>query len=392
MPVGFMLSLAVALAGASAQPRTPEVPAGVTVRKGYTLSVAVDKIPNARFLEFDDKGTLFVSRPDKGDIIALTAPDAAGVYRTRATFVSKLSSVHGLCFQGGWLWLSQSKAISKARDTNGDGVADENVLIIDGLPGGTGHWWRSLLVTGDSIYTSVGDSGNITDETQTDRQKIWRYDLEGNKKTLFASGLRNTEKLRIRPGTNEIWGCDHGSDSFGQRLGEEAPNRQPITDYLPPDEFNHYEQGKFYGHPFIVGNRMPRYEFADRKDIVELAERTVPPEWCFPAHSATNGWTFIDPGINEKTHAFPADHGGDAFVGCHGSWNRSTKTGYKVVRVLFDGGHPYGSLDIVTFLDKDGRTVHGRPVDCVQAADGSILFSDEEGGRVYRIRYTGEGR
>ena len=144
----------------------------------------------------------------------------------------------------------------------------------------------------DAIYTGIGDSGNITDLRDSEREKIYRFDKEGGSKHLFSSGIRNTEKLRFRPGTQEIWGADHGSDWFGEPLGDKQ-GRQAITDDNPPDEFNRYVDGGFYGHPFIVGMRVPRIEYQNRPDIVEPAQKTIVPEWCFGAHFATNAFTFL---------------------------------------------------------------------------------------------------
>lgn len=359
------------------------------VRPGYEVSVAVAELRGARFMEFDDKGTLYVSVPRAGDIITLRDADGDGYYETRGAFVREMQSVHGMCFSGGWMWLATSGAVFKGRDTNGDGARDELITVIEPgqLPQGGGHWWRSLLVTQDHIYTSIGDSGNINDETDTPRQKIWRFDLDGSNRTLFASGIRNTEKLRLRPGTSEVWGVDHGSDNFGQSLGEQTGRNQPITDENPPDEFNHYVEGGFYGHPFITGKKLPRIEFQKRRDIVELAAKTIIPEWSFGAHWAANSFTFIDPAINQKTGAFPEDHEGDAFVACRGSWNRTKKAGYQVVRVLFDDvtGKPYGMLPIVRTLS-DNDEILARPVDCVQAPDGSVLWSCDDTNAIYRIR------
>ncbi len=384
-------------AAAALNAAAPEL-ARFTVRDGYQVSVAVANLPSARFLEIDDRGTLYVSRPDRGDIIALRDADGDGVYETRAEFITGKATVHGMCFvpdksganAPGWLWFSTSGSIHRARDTDGDLKADEVIDVIapGSLPRGGAHWWRSLLVTADSIYTSIGDGGNISDLSATEREKIWRFDLDGSNKRLFAAGLRNTEKLRLRPGTQEVWGLDHGSDWFGQRVGDKEGD-QPVTDLNPPDELNRYTEGGFYGHPFVVGNRVPRYEYLDRPDIHELAARTIAPEWCVHAHWATNGFTWIDPEVNRKTGGLPADHSGDLFIACHGSWNSTDRVGYCIARVLFDQGHPYGLLKIVGTLDPGNQAILARPVDCVQAPDGSILFSSDQPGRVYRIRYVG---
>jgi glucose/arabinose dehydrogenase len=249
-------------------------------------------------------------------------------------------------------------------------------------PGFGRHWWRSLLVDDNGFYTSIGDSGNLTDESKTnpDRQKIWHYSLDGGDKKLFASGIRNTERLLFRPGTKEIWGCDHGSDNFGQKFGERTGQLQPITDLNPGDEFNHYEEGGFYGHPFLVGSNVPRAEFMDREDIVEMAKTAIAPEWLFHAHWAPNGWRFINGDY------FPGFKG-DAVVAFHGSWNSVQKVGYRVERVLFDSwsGKPYGTLRLVGTLSEDGRQVLARPVDVIEASDGTLLWSADDTKQIYRI-------
>lgn len=349
------------------------------VRPGYKVTVAAENVAESRFMVFDDKGTLYVSMPGRGKIVSYRLK--VGKYEPVGDFVSGYPTVHGLDFRDGWVWFTQSKAIHKARDTNGDGIADEVVHVIpEGtLPGGTGHWWRSICVVSDGFFTSVGDPGNIDDQTNSEREKIWKYTLDGKQKTLWSSGIRNTEKLRVRAGSLDLWGADHGSDWFGGPLGDKEGN-QPVTDWNPPCEFNRYTKDGFYGHPFVVGNRVPRIEYQNRKDILELAAQTIPPAWSLGAHWAPNGWTFLtQPGLGPNTV-------GDALVACHGSWNRSVKSGYRVERILFDSvtGEPYGSLMLVGCLSPTGEVL-ARPVDVVEAPDGSVLFSDDFGRRIYRI-------
>lgn len=369
---------------------------GFTVREGYEVTVAVETLPGARFMEFDDRGTLYVTRPSRGDVIALRDENGDGRFEKREVFISGRPSIHGLCFADGFLWFSTSGAIGKARDTDGDLKADEIVEVIpEGtLPRGGAHWYRSLLVTADTIYTSIGDSGNISDQSETERQKIWKFALDGSNKRLHSSGIRNNEKLRMRPGTNEVWGIDHGGDWFGAPLGE-FQGQQAITDLNPPDEFNRYVEGGFYGHPFLCGNRVPRYEYRDRPDLLDLAAQTIPPEWSIGAHWAANAFCFIEPPKETPNGAMPKDHHGDAFVACRGSWNSTRPVGYCVARVLFDDGKPYGQLTIVSTIERTGggrgpAVVHARPVDCVQAPDGSVLFSADQPGRIYRIRSVGD--
>ncbi len=379
-----------ATAVASLQPPPPE---GVWVRQGYELTVAAKCEFGPRFMAFNDAGHLYVSYPSGGDIYRLSDSDADGYYETLTPFIRGYPKVHGLQWFDGFLYFTQPGAIHRARDVNGDGKADQFQTVVgrSQLPDATrGHWWRSILIHDGRIYSSVGDPGNITDvdgnDSQEDdeREKIWSFALDGSDKKLFATGLRNTEKLVIRPGSNppEIWGMDHGSDWFGKPLGDDN-NHQPITDLNPPDEMNFYVEGGFYGHPFITGNRVPRIEFQNRPDIIDLAARTMPPQWCTPAHWAPNAMCFY------TADQFPADVRGDAFVAFHGSWNRSTRAGYQVVRVLFEDGRPYGQLPYVKFLSDDGQVL-GRPVDVVVAPDGTLLISDDAGKTIYRLRYVGQ--
>jgi glucose/arabinose dehydrogenase len=132
-------------------------------------------------------------------------------------------------------------------------------------------------------------------------------------------------------------------------------------------------QDGFYGHPFLVGSKIPRYEYLKRPDIVERAAKTIPPAWPTGAHGAPNALAFY------TGAPFPKGYRGDAFVAYHGSWNRENKGGYCVTRVLFDQGRPYGELLYVSFLTKEGKVL-GRPVDAVVAPDGSLLVGDDEGG------------
>lgn len=388
MPDRFQRALILlACAAALVTPRVagaadiPAAPDGVFVRAGFRLTVAQADVRAPRFMCLAPDGTLYVSETGQGRIRACRDADGDGYYEETATFVDGYPTVHAMVWHDGWLWFTQSGAIRKGRDTNGDRVADDvQTVIPDGeLPEGGNHWFRPLLILNGRLYTGIGDSGNINDEADTDREKLWSYDLDGGDKRPFISGIRNTEKLVVRPGTDEIWGMDHGSDWFGRKV-EGRRHGQPITDLNPPDEMNHYVEGGFYGHPFIVGSRLPRYEYLNRRDIGSLAARTIVPEWSGGAHWAPNAMAFYD------GDAIPGARG-DAFVAYHGSWNRSEKAGYCVTRVRFENGKPWGEQVMARFLD--ARRVLGRPVDVTPAHDGSLLITDDFGDRVYRLTYVG---
>ena len=368
-----------------------EVPAGVWVREGYALSVAVDGIKTPRFLATGPNQTLFVSVPKEGKIMACRDADGDGAYEVQTPFVAGKEAntiLQGMQWHDGWLWFARLNAIAKARDTNGDGKADEEVQVLgpEQLPTGArgGHMWRALLIHNGRIYTQVGDQTNATDEPieASERKKIWSFALDGSDKKLFATGLRNTEKLVVRPGTDEIWGVDHDIDMMAAKLEGDRKFGQPFTDHNPPAELNHYVEGKFYGHPWIVGKNQPNLNLISEPKLVEYAAMTTIPEWVMPAHCSANSLTFYS---GEK---IPQAHG-DVFVAQRGGWNATTKVGYCLSRILFENGHPYGELKMVNFL-KNGTEVLGRPVDCTQAPDGSLLFSDDFGNKVYRLQYVGK--
>lgn len=403
MRTAFILIAAfVTPTGVSTRPA--DVPP-LKVRDGYRLTAAAGDLPGAWFLEFSDAGRLFVARPfadpvsgrprdPAGDIVVLWDPDPDGVFRRRETFLCGRERLHGLAWHKGWLYYTYPDEIRRARDTDGDGKADEDQRVVGPesfpLDSHRGNWWRSLLVTDDGLLTAIGDSGNITDEPASERQRVWAFDPNGSNKRPFASGLRSTAKLRLRPGTREVYGIDLPTDGFGRTLGEDpaSPAKgQPITDENPPGELNLLTEGGFYGHPFLAGNRVPRPEYAARKDLVEIAARTTIPAWSFPAHWRGYGFTFVDPEINRRGRGLPQDHAGDLIAAFHGSWNRSTPTGACLARVLFDPqtGKPFGMLTLVDAMP-DGRRPLARPVDCAQAPDGSIVFSCDLTGRIYRLR------
>jgi glucose/arabinose dehydrogenase len=252
------------------------------------------------------------------------------------------------------------------------------------------------------ILTGIGDTANITVEPESERQAIWSFALDGTDKRPFASGLRTTEKLRVRSGTDHVWGVDQGSDWFGRGLGEkpgEGGTGQPFTEAFPPDEINRYVQGGFYGHPYLVGDRVPRPEFASKSDLTEWAAKTIVPEATLPAHAGAAGFCFLDPAIEDhvagRPTALPSElarnaPGADMIVACHGSWSTPSPAGYSLERVLFDPvtGTPIGTVTLLRGVKRsaDGKwTPLVRPVDVAHLADGSLLFSCDMNGMLLRV-------
>ena len=392
MNVRYVIAVLGATLGMNAFAAEPEgISKGIWVRDGFKLTVAEGSIKAPRFMAFGSEGALFVSVPREGAIKICRDKDGDGSYEAVSNFVEGHDAkniLQGMQWHDGWLWFAEVSAIYKCRDTNNDGKADEKIKVIgeDQLPiTGGGHRWRALLIHNGRIYTHVGDQSNATDEPVDagERKKIWTFALDGSDKKLFATGVRNTEKFVIRPGTEEIWGVDHDVDDIGAPIeGKEKKFGQPITDHNPPAELNKYVEGGFYGHPFIVGKNMPNPAFIGRTNLAELASKAIIPEWTMAAHAAGNGMMFYD---RDKI----PNGKGDAFVAMRGSWNATKKSGYSLSRILFEDGKPYGEQKMVNFL-AGGSVVIGRPVDCVQAPDGSILISDDSGNKIYRLSYVGK--
>ncbi|RYG62014.1 sorbosone dehydrogenase family protein, partial [bacterium] len=179
--------------------------------------------------------------------------------------------------------------------------------------------------------------------------------------------------MALRPGTSELWSVINERD----RLGDD----------VPPDYLTRVQDGAFYGWPYaytdINGQIFPDPNFGTKEP--DMLDKTVAPDVPVQAHSAALGVAFYPlQGGN-----FPKDYAGDAFLTYHGSWNRTAKTGYKVVRVNFEAGKPKAVTDFVTgYLE--GNSAWGRPVDVQVAPDGSLLFSDDGGGKIWRVSYAGK--
>ncbi len=326
VPVSGAPPLPEVIPGGECGPGVPQF----TVGKGYRVTIAIDAPPESRFMEFDNYGHLYVSAPKHGTITVYELQPNR-TYKEIAVAVKDKPTIHCMDFFDGWLWYTTSGAIFKGKvRADGMGLDEMTTVIPDDktLPSGGSHWWRPILVDKDGFYTGIGEPRNISDQSATDREKIWRYSLDGKTRTLFVSGIRNTEKLRFRPGTNEVWGLDHGSDNFWFTHGEKKGN-QPVTDRIPGEEINHYEAGKFYGHPFVVDANLIRPEFMKRPDIQQILAKSTPPEYMLPAHYADNGWTWLtkDTGFGKA---------GDMCIPSHGSWNSTVKVGYCVSLLHFD--------------------------------------------------------
>lgn len=382
---------------------------------GWTAAVYT-RIPGARFLTFvggyDD---LLVSQPSTGSVqLVRRQPDGTG----RVTpWLTGLRRPHDLVAvrSGGttWVYVAETHRVVRYPWTRGAAVPGAGQVVVTGLPdasspelgGAYGHELKNIAVVGGALYVSIASTCNVclSDPVATPRRAaVHRYALTGGPGTLVATGLRNAEGLAEVPGTGALWAVVNNRDQIaypkhGDITGDGRDDYGTVVpsyvDDHPAEPFVRVEQGKFYGWPFCnptqdtpAGDRDMPFDRdvqtnADGHVDCAAAERI---DAGIPAHSAPLGLTFL-----QRT-AVPAALRTGAVVALHGSWNRTRRTGYKVVwfgwQPTAGGGRPAAQQDLVTgWVDDAGQDVWGRPVDVAADADGSLLVTDDHSGTVYRL-------
>lgn len=301
-------------------------------------------------------------------IVLLRDADGDGAAERRSVMVAGLKQPFGMVLQDGYLYVGATDALVRFPYKAGDkalGMAPEKVVD---LPHGPGHWTRNVIPAGDGkLFVTVGSGSNIADkglEIEAGRAVILEVDPAAKEARVFASGLRNPNGMAIEPTTKALWTVVNERDMLG--------------DDLVPDYLTSVQDGGFYGWPW--------YYWGGHQDVrvpippnVRLRPGIVP-DYALGAHVAALGLAFYN------ADAFPADYRGGAFIGEHGSWNRSSYVGYKVVYVPFAGGKPSGPpRDFLTGFFADDRRISGRPVGVAVARDGALLVADDVGGVIWRV-------
>lgn len=366
-PERFAVNVPIRLLG-SGELSTKVLHKRLQLPEGFLIEVYANDLPNARMLQLTQQGDLLVSLPDAGDIVLLER-DANNDHRPdgRHTLLTQLDRPHGIGLHQGWLYVAETEAVGRIRfDPAARAVRGEYQRIAQ-LPGGGGHWTRTLGVGPDGwLYVSVGSSCNACEEADSRRAALLRFPPEGGKGEIFAAGLRNTVGFDWRPSTNHLYGTDNGRDFLG--------------DDFPPDELNLIEQGKFYGWPYANGDKVPDPTFGPGHQ--EAVQNSVAPVYRFAAHTAPLGITFL------RGQQLPA-YQEAALVALHGSWNRTEKQGYEVISLHFNNTGEITGQKFITGFEVNGDVI-GRPVDVAEGSDGAIYISDDFTGSIYRVIYKGK--
>ena len=336
------------------------------VPDGFTLELYDANLPRARFLLFTPSGDLLVSRPHSGDILLLGRDaDGDGKPDTRATLIEGLERPLGMDISGGWLYIAESNRVSRIRFDSDTGTVDGTLeTVVEGLTDNGNHWSKTIRIGQDQkLYLAQGSTCNICEEEDSRRATLMRFQLDGSQPEIIATGLRNSVGFDWAPWNGALYATENGRDLLG--------------DDLPPCELNQIEAGNFYGWPYFYGDNIADPDMGD--DPFAKDRDPTAPAHNFRAHNAPLGMTFLDP------NTLPPPYERAALVALHGSWNRSSPDGYKVVSLHW-GTDGIEERDFLTGFNRDG-TISGRPVDVAQGPDGAIYISDDYAGAIYRVRY-----
>jgi glucose/arabinose dehydrogenase len=342
----------------------------IRLPKGFHISIFAKDVNNARSLARGDSGTIFVGNRQGDKVYALVDKDGDGYADEQYTVLSGRKMPNGVAFRNGALYVAELNKVWRLDNIEANlNRPPPPVLVYEGLPDKTHHGWKYIAFGPDGkLYVPVGAPCNICDEAERDPRfaSICRMNAEGSGFEVFASGVRNTVGFDWHPQTGELWFTENGGDEMG--------------DDLPADELNVAPKaGMHFGYPYCHAGVIADAEFGKRRACSEF----TPPAALLAPHTAALGMKFY------TGKMFPAAYSNAIFIAEHGSWNRTTPIGYRVMTVRMA---PDGKPRYEPFAEgwlKDGKA-WGRPVDVLQLPDGSLLVSDDFANCVYRVTYDGK--
>lgn len=353
----------------------PQAPAG------FKVDLFASGLKGPRQMRLAPNGDVFLAESTGGQLSVLRGRGADGKPELTSVFATGLRQPFGIAFyppgpNPQWVYVGNTGSLVRFPYKVGDLKATGPVeTIVAELPPGGGHWTRDVVFSkdGQRMWVAVGSGSNIDDPDTHPREfhraNILEFKPDGTFVKIYASGIRNPVGLGVNPTTGELWCSVNERDAMG--------------DNLVPDYITHVREDGFYGWPwFYMGdNPDPRLEGKHP----ELKGKVIVPDVLVSPHNASLGLTFYDGA------QFPAEYKGDLFAAEHGSWNRSSRTGYEVVRVPLVNGKASGEFEdfLTGFVTADG-SAWGRPVAVVTATDGALLVSDDGSQSIWRVSYGGK--
>lgn len=366
----IVLLLGVALGVTAAAKPDPQL----RVPPGFAIEVWAADLPDARTLALGTRGTVFVGSRKAGAIYALTDRNGDGRPDETRVLASGLQLPTGLAFHDGDLYVAEVDRLWKwpAIESRLD-HPPERVMVRSDLPDKTHHGWRFIDFGPDGrLYLAIGAPCNVCaidrfgPKNELEYASITRMNADGSDWQVVARGVRNSVGFTWHPQSKRLWLTDNGRDWLG--------------DDSPSCELNQLTRvGEDFGFPYCHAGSIKDPDFGD----LGRCEQATPPAARLGPHVAPLGLEFY------SGAQFPGEYRGDLFVALHGSWNRSRKSGYRVDRVRLEGDRV---VAVEPFVEGwlHNEAVSGRPADVMQMPDGSLLISDDLGGRIYRVHYVGE--
>lgn len=389
-------------------PRVVPAPenASLAVPTGFTVKKFADGLRNPRLMRTAPNGDIFIAETGAGRIRVMRTADGADAPTENQIFAQGLHGPFGISFyppgaDPKWIYIANNNSVVRFPYHNGDLQATGGPeVIVPRLSDTTGgHTTRDVVFSkdGKKMFISVGSGSNVADDElenktpdeikaweaangpgaawgpETHRADILVTDPEGHQPLhAYATGIRNGVGMAVNQITGDLWVSTNERDALG--------------DNLVPDYVTRVKEGGYYGWPwYYMGNFEDPRRKGERPD---LAGKAIVPDVLEQSHSASLEMTFYT--ATSGAAAFPEEYRGDAFVALHGSWNRNTRTGYKVIRVRLDHGVPTGEYDdFLTGFVVDNYSVWGRPVGVTVAHDGALLVTEDGNRTMWRIAYTG---
>ena len=374
--LGTALAAATLFAGSQTAEKLPLNE--IKLPPGFSIDTYATGVTNARQMALGDKGTLFVGSRSARRVYAVVDSDGDHKGDRIHTIANGLAMPSGVAFRDGALYVAEVSRVIRFDNIESNLESPpQPVVVNDKFPTETHHGWKYLGFGPDGLlYVPVGAPCNICERKDDERfATMTRMKPDGTGLEIFARGIRNTVGFDWHPQTRELWIAENGGDNMG--------------DDVPPDELlRAYKPGLHFGFPYCHGGDIPDPNFGANRKCSEFE----PPARNLGAHVAAIGMKFY------TGQMFPAEYRNQIFVAEHGSWNRSTPQGYRVMLIKLEGNK---AVSYTPFAEgwlrgvrssRGSRTLGdawGRPSDVLVMRDGSLLIADDEAGVIYRVTYKG---